>query len=225
MQGRPSLFLTSGAEGPGDLCRALKEAGLGDLPVTVGEDLGQKSERIVRGTAAEFAGKEFAPLNLLLAEPAPRYPARTPGIPDGEFLREQGVEVQTLPGVSSLQVLAAKLGRPWQDWLLRSAHGTACDPVPAVMQGRPALFLTSGAEGPGDLCRSLTEAGLGDLPVTVGEDLGLVYVAVDSEAYRHVTKVDLAGNRRAQSDFVRYVASSSALWNGLKAAWKSEKKG
>ena len=88
------------------------------------------------------------------------------------LLREQGVEVQTLPGVSSLQVLAATLGRPWQDWLLRSAHGTACDPVPAVMQGRPALFLTSGAEGPGDLCRSLTEAGLGDLPVTVGEDLG-----------------------------------------------------
>jgi nicotinamide-nucleotide amidase len=59
---------------------------------------------------------------------------------------------------------------------------------------------------------------------TVGEDLGCVYVAVDSEAYRHVTKVDLAGNRKAQSDFVRYVASSSALWNGLKAAWKSEKK-
>lgn len=56
---------------------------------------------------------------------------------------------------------------------------------------------------------------------TVGEELGLVYVAVDSEAYRHVTKVDLAGNRKAQSEFVRYVGSSSALWNGLKAAWKS----
>lgn len=56
---------------------------------------------------------------------------------------------------------------------------------------------------------------------TVGEELGLVYVAVDSEVYRHVTKVDLAGNRKAQSEFVRYVGSSSALWNGLKAAWKS----
>lgn len=56
---------------------------------------------------------------------------------------------------------------------------------------------------------------------TVGEELGLVYVAVDSAAYCHVTKVDLAGNRSAQSEFVRYVGSSSALWNGLKAAWKS----
>lgn len=34
---------------------------------------------------------------------------------------------------------------------------------------------------------------------TVGDELGLVYVAVDSEAYHHVTKVDLAGNRTAQS--------------------------
>ena len=56
-----------------------------------------------------------------------------------------------------------------------------------------------------------------------GKELGMTYIAVDSEAYRHVTKVDLAGNRSAQSEFVRYVASSSALWNGLKAAQKSGK--
>ena len=56
---------------------------------------------------------------------------------------------------------------------------------------------------------------------TVGEELGLDYVAVAGEAYRHVTMVDLGGNRKAQSEFVRYVGSSSALWNGLKAAWKS----
>ena len=59
---------------------------------------------------------------------------------------------------------------------------------------------------------------------TVGEDLGLVYVAVDSDAYRHVIKVDLAGNRSSQSEFIRYVGSSSALCNGLKAVWKSETK-
>ena len=56
---------------------------------------------------------------------------------------------------------------------------------------------------------------------SAGQELGLAYIAVDSDAYQHVTKVDLAGNRSAQSEFVRYVSSSSALWNGLKAAWKS----
>ena len=76
------------------------------------------------------------------------------------LLAEEGIEVRVLPGISSVQHLAAKLGRPWQDWVLRSAHGVECDAVEAVCQGRPACFLTGGALGPGELCRQLAEAGL-----------------------------------------------------------------
>ena len=81
-------------------------------------------------------------------------------------------EVRVLPGLSSLQVFAAKLGEPWQDWKLCSAHGVDCDAVAAVCTGRPAFFLTGGKIGPAELCRQLTEAGLGFLPAAVGEDLG-----------------------------------------------------
>lgn len=88
------------------------------------------------------------------------------------LLKEQGIEAEIQPGLSSVQVLAARLGRPWQDWVLYSAHGTQCDPVAAVCGGKPAFFLTSGPDGPAQLCRQLTEAGLGTLPVTVGENLG-----------------------------------------------------
>lgn len=88
------------------------------------------------------------------------------------LLRERGIEVEVRPGLSSVQVLAALLGRPWQDWTLCSAHGTDCGPVEAVCHGKPAFFLTGGPEGPARLCRELTRAGLGDLPVTVGENLG-----------------------------------------------------
>lgn len=88
------------------------------------------------------------------------------------LLKGQGIQAEVRPGLSSVQVLAAKLGRPWQDWILCSAHGTSCDPVAEVCQGKPAFFLTGGADGPGALCRELTDAGLGDLPVTVGENLG-----------------------------------------------------
>ena len=87
-------------------------------------------------------------------------------------LERIGAQTEILPGISSLQVLAARLGRPWQEWRLCSAHGAACDPVFEVMQGRPVLFLTSGAAGLRELCRRLTEAGLSELPVTVGENLG-----------------------------------------------------
>jgi len=83
-----------------------------------------------------------------------------------------GYDVAIMPGVSSAQLLAARIRRPWQDWLLCSAHGVDCDPVAAVCEGRPAFFLTGGKTGPDTLCRALTNAGLGFLAVTVGEDLG-----------------------------------------------------
>ena len=45
------------------------------------------------------------------------------------------------------------------------------DPVAEVCHGKPAFFLTGGSLTPAELCRQLTEAGLGGLQVTVGEDL------------------------------------------------------
>lgn len=89
-----------------------------------------------------------------------------------EQLRIQGQEATILPGLSSVQLLAAALGRPWQDWKLASAHGCACDPVAACSAGQPVFFLTGGAETPDTLCAALVQAGLGKTAVTVGEDLG-----------------------------------------------------
>ena len=89
-----------------------------------------------------------------------------------EQLRIQGQEATVLPGISSVQLLAAALGRPWQDWKLVSAHGCACDPVAACSAGQPVFFLTGGAETPDTLCVALVRAGLGKTAVTVGEDLG-----------------------------------------------------
>lgn len=87
------------------------------------------------------------------------------------MLEKEGIAFRILPGISSVQLLSAALGRPWQDWLLLSAHGVDCNPVGAVMQGKPVFFLTGGNLGPAELCRQLTEAGLGELPVVVGESL------------------------------------------------------
>lgn len=87
------------------------------------------------------------------------------------LLRERDMEVQVLPGISSVQYFSAKLGCPWQNWDLYSAHGVYCDAVAAVCQGKPAFFLTGGTLGPAALCRQLVDAGLGRLQVTVGENL------------------------------------------------------
>ena len=89
-------------------------------------------------------------------------------------LRVLGIPARVYPGVSSIQLLSAALGRPWQDWKLVSAHGCACDPVAECLAagGKPVFFLTGGAETPASLCGRLAAAGLGDAHVLVGEELG-----------------------------------------------------
>ena len=88
------------------------------------------------------------------------------------MLRAFGISCRVLPGLSSVQLLAAAVGRPWQDWTLVSAHGCACDPVSACMNHKTVFFLTGGAETPATLCAALTAAGLGAAHALVGENLG-----------------------------------------------------
>lgn len=88
------------------------------------------------------------------------------------MLRAFGISCQVLPGLSSVQLLAAAVGRTWQDWKLVSAHGCACDPVAECIEHSPVFFLTGGAETPATLCQKLTAAGLGRAHALVGENLG-----------------------------------------------------
>lgn len=103
-------------------------------------------------------------------------------------LRALGIPARVYPGVSSIQLLAAALGRPWQDWKLVSAHGCACDPVAECMTKRSVFFLTGGAETPATLCRKLADAGMGEVHALVGENLG-----TGEEAIRYGSAAELAG--------------------------------
>ena len=87
------------------------------------------------------------------------------------MLEQAGIPARVLPGLSSVQLFAARLGRPCQDWRLCSAHGVELDPVAEMLHGRPVFFLTGGVLTPQSICQRFVEVGLGDLPVTVGENL------------------------------------------------------
>lgn len=90
------------------------------------------------------------------------------------MLRAFGISARVLPGISSVQLLSAAIGRPWQDWKLVSAHGCACDPAAECLtaEDRPVFFLTGGAETPATLCAKLADVGLGDAHGIIGENLG-----------------------------------------------------
>lgn len=85
------FVLTGGADGVGTLCERLAEAGLGQVTLHVGERLSYPDERLTTGTAAELAGRSYAPLSAVLIEnPAPDAVV-TPGLPDEAFVRADGV--------------------------------------------------------------------------------------------------------------------------------------
>lgn len=145
-QGKPAFFLTGGTLGSAELCGFLTQAGLGGLRVAVGENLFCEGERLYTGTAAECAEMSFAPLSVLLVQPAPRPVKRTPGIPDGEFVRDK------VP-MTKQEVRAAILGKlavgP-QDlcWDVGAGTGSVsvelalqCREVWAVEREKPALAL------------------------------------------------------------------------------------
>ncbi len=87
---RRVFALVGGPEGAAELCRTLTAAGLGAVRVSVGELLGCPEERLTAGTAAELAGKTFAPLSVLLIENENARPF-TPGLPDDAFQRGEAV--------------------------------------------------------------------------------------------------------------------------------------
>ena len=109
------------------------------------------------------------------------------------MLRAFGISCRVLPGLSSVQLLAAAVGRPWQDWTLVSAHGCACDPVAECMMNRSVFFLTGGTETPASLCQKLTDAGMGEAHGVVGENLG-----TEAETIRYGSAAELAGQSFAQ---------------------------
>lgn len=80
-------------------------------------------------------------------------------------------QIDEIPGVSSAQLLAARLGRPWQDWRFESAHGVACNIEALAALPQPLFLVTGGQNTVGALCGRLAKAGMGDVRVCVGERL------------------------------------------------------
>ena len=85
-----------------------------------------------------------------------------------------GMDVEVIPGISSLSYLCARLKTTWQDVFVASAHGRACDVAGTVQAHARSFFLTGGEATVGALCAELVERGLGEARVCVGERLSYV---------------------------------------------------
>lgn len=82
------------------------------------------------------------------------------------------LETRVYPGISTASCLCARLQTTWEDLYFASAHGCECDAAALLKEHRRVFLLLGGEEALGNLCRALTEAGLGNVQVRAGERLG-----------------------------------------------------
>ena len=80
------------------------------------------------------------------------------------------VELEVLPGISSVNAMFAAVKKPWQDAALCSFHGRDVNAAEMVRRNEYTLFLTG--KNTAELAEKLENAGFGDIQLWVGEDLG-----------------------------------------------------
>ncbi len=100
----------------------------------------------------------------------------------------EGVDVQVIPGISSLVYLCARLGTSYEDVVSISLHGREHDIVPDVFANPRVFVLVGGEGGMSGLCQTLVGAGLGDVHLSVGERL-----SYPTERITAGTAAELAG--------------------------------
>ena len=81
-------------------------------------------------------------------------------------------ELKVICGISSIVYLCSKMGIPWQDARLISAHGRDANPIGEIRRSAKVFSLLQGSEGAKRLCSGLMEYRMDYVKITIGEDLG-----------------------------------------------------
>jgi precorrin-6Y C5,15-methyltransferase (decarboxylating) len=89
-----------------------------------------------------------------------------------EKVNTSGIEIDVICGISSIAYLCSKIGSSWDDAYLMSAHGRDANVIGAVCRNNKVIVLLSGSSGAKALCKDLTEYGMDNVIVSVGQDLG-----------------------------------------------------
>lgn len=121
------------------------------------------------------------------------------------------VELQVLPGISSLVYFCARLQVPWEQVKTVSVHGREEGLISSVRES-PVIFALAGARNQiAEICRQLTAYGFGDCEIAVGERLSYPEERIRRGSVRQFLALEteplsvfLIWNRRAEQQIVTH---------------------
>ncbi len=85
--------------------------------------------------------------------------------------KDQEIQLEILPGISTVSYLASKLQIPWQDLELESLHGREAKPWEALERGKDVFLLLGGTEPVAEVSKIISEHGYGSCLVSAGKNL------------------------------------------------------
>lgn len=97
-------------------------------------------------------------------------------------------ETEFIPGISSLQYFSARLKLPWEDTKIVSLHGREDNIMGAVWNHKKVFFLTGGDYSVQKVCRILSDNGLKEAIVHVGERLSYPEERIITATAENVSK-------------------------------------
>jgi len=84
-----------------------------------------------------------------------------------------GEDLEVIPGVSSMQLLFAKIKEPWTNAVFLSVHGRVAEDIVGDVNGdKTVVFLTDAKSPPQKIAEILLQNGMENNRVVVGQDLG-----------------------------------------------------
>ena len=108
-----------------------------------------------------------------------------------EKLKEHG-KVEMICGLNSMQMLCAKFGVSYQGACFLSLHGRKGSLLGAVSYNKKVIALTGGEQNAQKLCQTLAAAGLGDIAVSVGENIGSEHERILTDTAKNLSEQKFA---------------------------------
>ena len=119
------------------------------------------------------------------------------------LLEVLGNETEVICGISSVVYFMSKIGLSWDDARIVSAHGRDCNLVSLIRTNKKVFAILGTSDGTAVLARKLTEYGMGEVLLYVGENL-----SYDNEKI-------MAKPAKELTDYVGDPLSVICAWNPL----------
>lgn len=107
--------------------------------------------------------------------------------------KTEGLRINTIPGISSVVCLAARLSVPWDDAVLVSVHGRNQNYIHAIAHNEKTFLLLGGGKSGREFCEKLTYYGLTDVEVSIGKNLSYEEEEIIQKTGRELKPEDFSG--------------------------------